>query len=146
MLTLAQKLLGNREAAEDVVQSTFLVLLAKEQTVRAHDNPTAWLYVTLRNQLGNELQREKYRKTAPMDSIAEPSEEDTYHFGLSETLEYGLSEGELSVLSLFYENELSCEEIAARLGISVLACRTRLFRARQKYKQILEDKNNSETS
>lgn len=137
MLTVAAKLLGSREVAEDVVQSTFLTLLDKQKQVRKHPNPTAWLYVTLRNTIGNEMQREKYRRSLPLDSVPEPFVNDEYRLPFSDHLPDGLSEKEIEILSLVYERELSYEDISAELGISVLACRTRLFRAKNKCKNLL---------
>jgi len=43
---------------------------------------------------------------------------------------------------LFYEKQLSYEQIAAQLDISVLNCRTRLFRAKVHYKEILSSEKN----
>lgn len=137
MLTVAAKLLGSRESAEDVVQNTFLTLLDKQKQVRKHPNPTAWLYITLRNTIGNEIQREKYRRSLPLDSVPEPFVNDEYRVPFSDLLPEGLSEKELQILSLVYERELSYEKISSELGISVLACRTRLFRAKNKCKSLM---------
>ena len=45
---------------------------------------------------------------------------------------------ERQILLLYYEEELSHEEIARRLGISELNSRTRLFRARGRCRELLE--------
>ena len=50
----------------------------------------------------------------------------------------GLTPGEREVLLLFYEEGLSHQEMARRLGISEMNSRTRLFRARNHCKKLLE--------
>lgn len=67
---------------------------------------------------------------------------DTYHQALDELLPKGLLPKEREILILLFEEQLSYEEIAQRLGISVLNCRTRAFRAKAHYKELLakEDK------
>ena len=141
----AQRILGNRDAAEDVVQSVFVIALARQQEVMRHDNPVAWLYVTLKNQIGNEIQRTKHRQTISLDEIMELSSNDTYNECLSELLPYGLNESEKQILLLFYEKQLSHEQISAISGKSVLACRTCLHRARNKCKEILEKEKSLNT-
>jgi len=49
---------------------------------------------------------------------------------------------EREIMILFYEKQLSYEQIAAQLDISVLNCRTRLFRAKVHYKEILSSEKN----
>ena len=57
---------------------------------------------------------------------------------LSDCLPEGLTPRERQILLLYYEEELSHEEIARRLGISELNSRTRLFRARGRCRELLE--------
>jgi RNA polymerase sigma-70 factor (ECF subfamily) len=50
----------------------------------------------------------------------------------------GLTQRERDLLVWFYEDELSYEEIAARLKIPILTCRTQMFRAKQHYRKLAE--------
>lgn len=56
----------------------------------------------------------------------------------AEELPPGLAEGERALLIWFYEEERSCGEIAARLGISESLCRMRLTRARRRCRELWE--------
>ena len=49
-----------------------------------------------------------------------------------------LSDGEREVLLLFYQEGCTHQEMARRLGISEMNSRTRLFRARNHCKKLLE--------
>ena len=136
MMLVAKAALKSLEAAEDVVQDVFILLLAKEEQVRTYKRPQGWLYLTLRNQIGNYLQREKYRHTLPLDTQENFLVEDTRPGPLSESLPAGLTQEEREILLLFYENRLSCEEISQQIHRSVSACRTRLCRARARCKEL----------
>ena len=50
----------------------------------------------------------------------------------------GLSDGEREVLLLFYQEGCTHQEMARRLGISEMNSRTRLFRAKNHCKKLLE--------
>jgi RNA polymerase sigma-70 factor (ECF subfamily) len=136
MVRAARRILDNEELAEDIVQNVFIILLAKQEEIRNHENPTGWLYLTLRNQIGNEMQKEKYRKSLPLDERL-AAEEDRYHFPLRDCLPEGLTEDEKEILIFVYEMDLTYEEISERLGRSVLACRTRLHRAKIHCRKLL---------
>lgn len=138
MLQLAYRVLRDREAAEDVVQNTFVTLLLKQDEVQSkYANPVGWLYVTLRNQIGNEMQRAKYRIHQPIEDV----EGQTVDVDSMDKLEFalpdGLSEADKELLLLVFEQRRTYEEIAEKYGISVLACRTRVFRAKNRVKKLL---------
>lgn len=137
MLQLAYRVLRDREAAEDVVQNTFVTLLLKQDEVQSkYANPVGWLYVTLRNQIGNEMQRAKYRIHQPIEDV----EGQTVDVDSMDKLEFalpdGLSEADKELLLLVFEQRRTYEEIAEKYGISVLACRTRVFRAKNRVKNL----------
>ena len=136
MIQVASRVLGNVETAEDVVQNVFIVLLARQEEVKQLEKPAAWLYKTLRNQIGNELQRAKYRQTLSIDEQLELGITDTYFSSLSDALPPELTEQERDILCLFYEDRLSHKEIAKRLDKSVFASRARLSRAKARCKKI----------
>ena len=52
-----------------------------------------------------------------------------------------LSGAEREILILFYEEELTHQEMSRRLGISEMNSRTRLFRAKNHCKKLFERKN-----
>lgn len=135
LIGTAYRILGNREAAEDVVQNVFLVMLAQQETVSRLDQPSFWIYKTLRNQIGNEMKRQKYRQAERLDEALDIASYDECFPDLRSQLPPGLSEADQEILSLCYEEQLSYAEIAERLGISALAAGARLSRARARCKK-----------
>lgn len=139
MLRISMSILGNRETAEDVVQATFVILLQKQKSVKLHENPAGWLFIALKHQINNALRREVYRQTVPMDEILDFFIYNIHDIPLAGSLPKGLSSSERDILLLYYEDELSHEQLAERLGCSAEACRARLFRARNKLKKLYEE-------
>lgn len=140
MIQEAQKVLLNYESAEDVVQEVFMIAWLKQDILRKLEKPSSWLYKVLKNQIGNELQRSKYRKAIPLDDHPELISPDISHGTLSDILPVGLSEQERNLLILFYEEQLSHEEIARQIGKSVCASRTALTRAKKHCKKLWHEK------
>ncbi len=134
MAQVAYRIVGSREAAEDIVQNVFIVLLAKKEAVSKMENQSAWLYQTLRNQIGNELKRKKYRQTQSLDESVDLASFDVYFEELALHLPRGLSEKEREILVMRFEEQMSLDEIAERLGISYAAAGTRLSRAKVRCK------------
>ena len=146
LVKAAKKFLHDKELAIDLVHDTFIVALIKEDDVRAHENPRLWLYKVLYNQIGNEMQRQRYRDVTSLELCAELGQNDTYFPALTERLPPGLKEKDREILIMFFEQRLSHEEMAARLGCSVGNCRTKLFRAKERCRELyLQEKiKNSE--
>jgi len=64
---------------------------------------------------------------------------DTYEIeGFEKSLPPQLSQSDKEILILYYEQQRTHIEIAARLNMTVGACKTRLSRARKHYKECLD--------
>lgn len=137
MVKQAAYLLKNQQIAEELVNETFLILLYKRSQVEHHPNLAAWLNLTLKHLIIDELKSARHRLELPMNHDAEASAEDNYRIPLSDLLPAELTPKEREILILFYENQLSHEQIAKHLKISVFNCRTRLFRAKKHYKELV---------
>lgn len=128
--------LRNRHLAEDLVEETFLILLYKQNTLVDHPNIGGWLSQTLKHLIMDEIKSARHRLEMPLIYDDSAATEDTYQEPLKDLLPKGLSPKEQEILILLYEKQLSYEEIAQHLGISVLNCRTRAFRAKAHYKEL----------
>ena len=135
----AYYVLQNYALAEDLVEETFLVLLYKKEQLLNHPNIAGWLYKTLKNVIMNELKSSKHNLEIPLGN--EHMDSNTYSHPLEMTLPQGLTAKEREILILLYEKQLSYEDIATHLGISILNCRTRAFRAREHYKRLTDNEN-----
>jgi RNA polymerase sigma-70 factor, ECF subfamily len=149
----AVRLLGNPTDAEDVAQTVFL--RAFQQFSQLDGNPAAagWLKTTTRNACLNHLTRYRgrWRLFSEMDGEAgAPYEEglasrvshalETERADAAERLEravWQLPDHQRVPLVLFHFDELSYEEIATTLGVSLGKVKTDIHRGRQALKRLL---------
>lgn len=135
----AYYVLQNRHLAEDLVEETFLILLYKQKDLLTHPNIGGWLSQTLKHLILDETKSARHRFETPLVHDPSASTEDTYHESLEDLLPKQLSPKEREILVLLFEEQLSYEDIARRLGISILNCRTRAFRAKAHYKELIKN-------
>ena len=133
LLKTAYAILGNYAIAEELTHDVFVILLMKRAEIEQYRFPNVWLFQTLHNRIGNEMQRARYTKEVPLE---EPHNHyaaaEDFTCRLEDVLPKGLTSEERQFLIWCYEDNLSHEEIAKRLGISVHACHSRLYRLKQK--------------
>lgn len=143
MLRYAAYQLRSKETAEELVDEAFVLLLRKYDTLTGHPNLAGWLWRTLQHLILTEVRSARRRMEVPMEGDWDLAAPEEHRETLADALPEGLSEKEQEILRLFYEEELSHEEIAQRMGISVLNSRTRLFRARNRCKELWEEEKKS---
>ncbi len=129
--------LRNQHLAEDLVEETFLILLYKQKDILNHPNIGGWLSQTLKHLILDETKSAQYRLEIPLGHDTSAFTEDTYYEPLEDLLPKGLSPKECEILILLFEKQLTYEEISQQLGISILNCRTRAFRAKNHYKELI---------
>lgn len=130
----ALAILGDPQEAEDAVQDTFVRYL--EKVPRELENPGAWLMKVLTNGCKSRL-RLRWRRVIPLpETLPAPN-------SLPERLEltelFSLPPEERAVLHLFYYEGYSTGEIAKIVGCRPGTVRSRLSRARQRLKTLLQD-------
>lgn len=138
---LAYARTGSRADAEDVMQEVFLRLLRKRPQFRDDEHCKAWLLRAAANR-ANDLFRSAWRKhTAPLEdglTVAAPEPEAG---GVLEAV-LALPETYRVPVHLFYYEDLSVAEIAAVLGKSEGAVKTRLSRARDLLRESMKGEEN----
>lgn len=146
VFTLAYRLVPNREDAEEIAQDSFVKAYRYLADFRQESKFSTWLYTIVQRNAISFL-RKKQLDTQPVDNqellvqdnssslrlLQSKSEKQMINAALTK-----LKPDEASVISLFYLQEQSLEEIGQILGIESGAAKVRLFRARQKLKQIIE--------
>lgn len=141
----ARNLTGNDSAADDAVQEVWLRVL--RGIARLHDSARlrAWLFGIARRVLMDRL-REQYahpvaaeadidQQAAPDDTADLEDELNAMRDGLAR-----LPLVENEVLTLFYLQEFSLDEVAQVLGIPLGTVKSRLFRARRLLRNELQTK------
>lgn len=128
----ALAILGHPQEAEDAVQDTFLTYL--EEAPPQLRSPAAWLMRVLVNNCKSRL-RLKWRQVLPLpDDLAIQGPEERQE--LAEL--WQLPAADRAALHLFYYEGYTAEEIARMTGQRPGTVRSRLSRARQKLKTLLE--------
>ena len=141
MYKIALRRLGNKEEAENIVQEVFLLLIVKLDFVKNHPNPSGWLMTVTQNLIhrsADRKQKELSHEVPLEDGGIQIGGSPDRIISLRDMMPPGLTQREENLLVWFYEDELSYEEIAARLKIPIMTCRTQMFRAKQHYKKLAE--------
>jgi RNA polymerase sigma-70 factor, ECF subfamily len=144
VLAYLTRLVSDREAAEDLCQETFIKAMRGWEQRDATASVVAWLYRIATNTAYDYLRRQRRIRFMPLVDNDEPSLEGA-------PLASQLDEREpvlraLEQLPAMYRLPLvlhSCEgrstqEIADTLGVSNSAIKTRLFRARERFRQVYQ--------
>jgi RNA polymerase sigma-70 factor (ECF subfamily) len=152
---IARHITQNKEDAEDIVQDTFLKAYQKLEQFQGNSKFYTWLVRIAVNESLMRLRKRRNSKTVSMDEDVQtedgsvprdfadwtPNPEQQYGQGelgdiLRKTIQ-GLPPGFRSVFTLRDVENLSTEETAEALGLSVPAVKSRLLRARLQLRERL---------
>ena len=145
----ARGLLRDAAAADDLVQDCLERVIAHWQR-RRNDDPRTWVFAILHNLAVNNLrQRARRGEHLPFDEVEEsalacrPAQEDgLLQQGILAALGQ-LPEEQRSVILLVSIEDMSYAQVAAVLGIPIGTVMSRLSRARERLRQILEHPDRS---
>lgn len=145
VLAYALRRVDGHEDAADVVAETFLVAWRRLDEVPIGRAERLWLYAVARRVTAN-ARRAEGRRTRLAERLAETlrTELASHPNRGGEATEVlramaGLSEEDRELLLLVTWEELSPSEAARVLGVSSLAARSRLHRARRRLRELLEE-------
>lgn len=153
--SIAFRIINNREDAEEIVQDSFLRAFKSLKKFRFDSKFSTWFYRIVVNNSLSKLKREK-KDTLNIDidkvsdSIIENVE--SVYKGLIQAdqqkfINYALNElciEDRLLLTLYYLNENSIEEIAEITNISQETLKMKIHRARKKMYIVLEERLKSE--
>ena len=129
LVCFASSVMNGQDAAEDLVQETFLIAQSKLDAVLSSPNPHGWLMNTLKNVIGNHYKRQRFLARR-LIAETHPDHSAPYVFSVNELYAGLVSPEELTLLVWVCCENVSCREAAERLGISPAACRKRIQRAK----------------
>ncbi len=149
--TLAKRLVGDPEEALDVAQEAYVRALRSLDKFRGDSAFSTWMYRITANVAFTHRARAKRRRAESLERLeaeklpipaspADPPERAAITAIAYEDVLQALERlpyGSRAVVVLKDIYGMSHEEIAEALGISVAACKVRLFRARQRIKDML---------
>jgi RNA polymerase sigma-70 factor (ECF subfamily) len=146
---LAFRICGNREEAEEVAQDSFLKAYKSLGSFKMKSSFATWFYRIVYNTAISNVRLKRKGilsiEDFPADATdfiggntSEEEAESEYRNSLINFALQKISEEERGLVSLFYYDEMSTDEISDVTGISKSNIKVKLFRARQKMLEIIE--------
>ena len=140
VFTIALRVLGNRQLAEDATQQTFLQAWRAAATFEAGTDPAPWL-ATITRRVSIDMQRREARRPAtslevtadddPALVTLPPSAETVWETWQVRTAIDSLLPDEREVVRLQHIEGHAQSEIAERLGLAIGTVKSRSYRAHQ---------------
>jgi RNA polymerase sigma factor (sigma-70 family) len=147
---LAFRICGNHEEAEEIAQDSFMKVYRSLPGFKKKCSFATWLYRIVYNTAISHVRGRKIRVLSledfPADAtdflsagISEEEADRDYRNSLVNFALQKITEEERGLISLYYYDEMSTDEISDVTGISRSNIKVKLFRARQKMMEIIEN-------
>jgi RNA polymerase sigma-70 factor (ECF subfamily) len=146
---LAFRICGNHEEAEELTQDSFLKAYRSLKSFKMKSSFATWLYRIVYNTTISHVRVKKKGILSLEDFPADASDfmgtttseeeaEKEYRTSLINFALQKINEEERGLISLYYYEEMSTDEISEVTGITKPNIKVKLFRARQKMQEIIE--------
>ena len=154
--TLALRMLKNREEAEEVSQDTFIKVYKSLQKFKGDSKFSTWIYKVAYNSCLDRIKKNKKylndveinefteHQVRTVDNAFEALVEEERNQMIQECLNL-LPSDDSFLLTLYYFEEQSLDEIANIVGLSANNVKVKLFRSRKKLTTILRDRMEPES-
>jgi RNA polymerase sigma-70 factor, ECF subfamily len=137
VLAIARGVLMDPDEAADAVQEVFTLVYRHLNRFDRRSRFSTWLFRVAVNRSIQEARRNKHklRNVELTETLAAETQSDSegsdpgVHAAMAE-----LAPADRALLVLFYWEELSLQEIADSIGCNVNAAKTRLYRARERFR------------
>lgn len=147
--TLALKMLNNKEEAEEIAQDTFIKVFNSLSKFKGESKFSTWVYKVTYNTCLDALKKKKKQnnvayiedfsehQTKTLEGILDNIDEKERNRAIQDCLEE-LPIDEAFLLTLYYFDDKSIEEVAKVVNISTDNVKIKLFRTRKKLATILK--------
>ncbi|MBS3770088.1 MAG: sigma-70 family RNA polymerase sigma factor [Bacteroidales bacterium] len=142
IFTIAHRMLKNREEAEEIAQDTFMKAYRSLRKFRKESKFSTWLYRIVYNLSVSQLRKNKEQMSSLDDDEINIDIEDTHNkmdqIEASDRSYYvnqaiaGLKHDEKTIITLYYQEELSVNEISEIVQLTHSNVKVKLHRARLK--------------
>lgn len=151
VFTLAIRMLKNREEAEEVSQDTFIKVYKSLGKFKGESKFSTWIYRVAYNTCLDRIKRNKRKfdevtideftehKIKTIDNALEKLEAFEQEQAIQECIQL-LPSDDSFILTLFYFEELSLEEISKIVNVEANTLKVRLHRSRKKLATILKQR------
>ncbi|GFZ78454.1 DNA-directed RNA polymerase sigma-70 factor [Aquaticitalea lipolytica] len=149
VFTLSLKMLKNREEAEEVAQDTFIKVFKSLSKFKGDSKFSTWIYKVTYNSCLDRLKKNKKEQlkvaideytehqVKTIDNALENMVEEERQQAIKACLEL-LPPDDSFLLTLYYFEEQSLDEIAKVVGLTANNVKVKLFRSRKKLTSILK--------
>lgn len=149
VFNLAFRICGNREEAEEIAQDTFMKAYRALSGFKKQSSFSTWLYSIAYN-TSISMVRTRRKDILSLDEFpadavdfmgsgtSEEEAEEEYRRSLVNFALQKIAAEERALITLYYFDDMSTEEIAGITGITRSNVKIKLFRARQKMASIIE--------
>ncbi len=142
VLVIARGILLDLDDALDTVQEIFTLVYRHLPRFDRRSKLSTWLFRIAVNRSIQQSRSLRYRNRQV--ALVEANEKESpvaehYSDPLVQRAMERLNPADRALLTLFYWDELSLQEIADSVGCGVNAAKTRLFRARERFKSLYEE-------
>jgi RNA polymerase sigma-70 factor (ECF subfamily) len=145
---LAFRICGNREEAEEAAQDAFLKVFKSLRGFRMKSSFSTWLYRIVYNTAISYSRNRKNEilslsdfpaefKDFEIENAGEPESDKEYRNALINFAMKAISEEERGIITMFYYEDMSIENISEATGLSKSNIKVKLFRARQRMLEII---------
>lgn len=146
---IAMQIIGNREDAEEITQDAFLKAYQALDTYKGESKFSTWLYRIIYNASISKMRKKKLDQVSIDDnynasvsvkstqSVLQSLTNKEQKLYINRALDK-MSGDEKTIISLFYLDENSVEEVSSITGLSVSNVKVKLHRTRKKLYGILE--------
>lgn len=149
--TLAIKMLNNKEEAEEIAQDTFIKAYNSLYKFKGESKFSTWLYKITYNTCLDALKKKKKQnnvtyiedfsehQTKALETIFDSLDEKERNKAIQDCVAQ-LPQDEAFLLTLYYFDDQSIEEVAKIMNISTDNVKVKLFRTRKKLASILKNR------
>lgn len=143
VFSVSARILGNLTDAEDITQEVFIKAYERFRHLRNSRAIGGWLKTVATNLSINHLNRYRARwrffseEAAPVEIAAPEVERENDRQEMLERAIRKLPDAQRVSLVLFHFQDMSYEEIAAKLGVSLAKVKTDIHRGRETLKQLI---------
>jgi len=149
--SLLKRMLKNEQDAEETLQDSFMKAYSSLNSFKGESKFSTWFYKIVYNTALTKLSSKKRKTEREMSSVEDHFDlKSDYDFNTSENKDFSFFVNDLvnklperfaAVISLFYLDEMSCEEISKVMNVSVSNVKVMLHRSRNALKDLIIENN-----
>jgi len=147
MLSLAERITGNRDDAADAVQDAFVKLWQQRGRYESSSHARGAGMMTVRTTSIDMARQNRHNSDVSLDQVAEPIEDvndndrSLAYLQVRHIIDNDLSDNQRLIIDLREMQGLEFDDIASRMNMTTANVRVELSRARRRVREIYQSRN-----